>query len=105
LLIMLVASMTAERSSSVARCMKTCYIPFCNGQRVCQLATSFQKPSNDKSMSAWYASYIVATWLSVILFYRTVPIVQIQYYEYEMNIWKIKKYRTIGRVLTSNAEA
>jgi hypothetical protein len=35
------------------------------------LATSFQKPSNDKSISAWYASYIVATWLTVILFYRT----------------------------------
>jgi hypothetical protein len=25
------------------------------------MATSFQKPSNDKSMSSWYASYIVAT--------------------------------------------
>ena len=56
------------------RCVTKCcwqIIPLCNGQRVRQLATSFQKPSNDKSMSAWYASYIVATWLTVILFYRT----------------------------------
>ena len=36
-------------------------------QRVHHLATSLLKSSNNKSMSAWYASYIVATWSSVIL--------------------------------------
>jgi hypothetical protein len=46
--------------------------PFCNGQRVRHLTTSFQKLSNDKSMSAWYASYIVAIWLSVIFLWQSI---------------------------------
>jgi hypothetical protein len=34
---------------------------FVMAQLVCHLATSLLESSNDKSMSAWYASYIEAT--------------------------------------------